>query len=78
MLATDPVVRIPDPDEAGMGSQVINVPVRSRRCLAMVRDAGLHASRPQGAAHVNVVAAPQFEHTEFSDLDPLWTGTRKH
>jgi hypothetical protein len=29
MLATNPVVRIPDPVEAGMEPQVINVPVRS-------------------------------------------------
>jgi hypothetical protein len=29
MLAMNPVVRIPDPVEAGMGPQVINVPVRS-------------------------------------------------
>jgi hypothetical protein len=29
MLAMNPVVRTPDPVEAGMGSEVINVPVRS-------------------------------------------------
>jgi hypothetical protein len=54
MLATNPVVRIPDPVEAGMGPQVVNVPVRSLRYLLMVRDAGPHASRPHGAANVNV------------------------
>jgi hypothetical protein len=29
MLVMNPVVRIPDPVEAGTGSEVINVPVRS-------------------------------------------------
>jgi hypothetical protein len=77
MLATNPVVRIPDPVDTGMGSQVINVPVRSRRQLPMVRDAGLHTSRPQGAAHVNVETAPKLQGAEFPDLDQSFLGTEK-
>jgi len=60
-----------------MGSQVINVPVGSRRCLAMVRDAGLHASRPQGAAHVNVETATKLQGAEFPDSDQSFLGTEK-
>jgi hypothetical protein len=77
MLATNPVVRIPDPVEAGMGSQVINVPVGSRRYLAMVRDAGLHTPRPQSAAHVNVETAMKLQGAEFPDSDRSFLGTGK-
>jgi hypothetical protein len=57
MLATTPIVRIPDPVETSMGSEVINVPMRSRRQPLMVREAGPDTSWPQGAAHVNVEAS---------------------
>ena len=77
MLATNPVVRIPDPVEACVGPQVINVPVRLRRYLLVVRDAGPHASRPHGAAHVNVETSPELERAEFPDLDQSCPGTRK-
>jgi hypothetical protein len=77
MLATNPVVRIPDPVETGMGSQVINVPVRSRRQLLMVRDAGSDTPRPDRAAHVNVETSSKLQWAEFPDLDQLSPGTEK-
>ena len=77
MLATSRIVRIPDPVDAGMGPQEINVPVRAVRHLLMVRDAGLNASRPQCTANVNVETSSQLECAEFSDLDQLSSGTKK-
>jgi hypothetical protein len=77
MLATNPVVRIPDPVEAGMGPQVINVPVRSLRHLLVVRDASPHASGPQGAANINVGTSSKLQQAEFPDLDQLIPGTKK-
>jgi hypothetical protein len=43
----------------------------------MVRDAGLHASRPQGAAHVNVETATKLQGAEFPDSDQSFLGTEK-
>jgi hypothetical protein len=60
-----------------MGSQVINMPVRSRGYLAMVRDAAPHTSRPQGAAHVNVETATKVQGAEFPDSDQSFLGTEK-
>jgi hypothetical protein len=77
MLATNPVVRIPDPVEAGMGSQVINVPVGARRQLLVVRDAGSNTSRPDRAADVNVETFSKLQSAEFPDLDQLSAGTEK-
>jgi hypothetical protein len=77
MLATDPVVRIPDPLEAGMGPQVINVPVRSLRHLLMVSDTSSDASRPNRAANVNVETSSKLQWAEFPDLDQLLPGTKK-
>jgi hypothetical protein len=77
MLATNPVVRIPDPVETGMGSQVINVPVRSRRRLLMVRNAGSDTSRPVRAAHVNVETSAKLQHSELPYLDQPFLGTEK-
>jgi hypothetical protein len=77
MLATNPVVRIPDPVEAGMGSQVINVPVRSRRQLLMVRNAGSDTSRPVRAAHVNVETSAKLQWAELPYLDRPFLGTEK-
>ena len=54
-----------------MRPQVIDVPVRPRRYLCVVRDAGAHPSRSERAADVNVETTAQFERTESSDLDPL-------
>jgi hypothetical protein len=78
MLAANPVVRIPDPVEAGMGPQIINVPVRSLRRLLMVCQAGPHTSRPHGAANVNVATSVKLEWAEFPDLDPLILRTGKN
>ena len=77
MLATDLVVRIPDPVEASVGTQVINVPVRSLRHLLMVRDTGLHTSRPHRAANVNVETSSELQRAEFPDLDQVIPGTKK-
>lgn len=77
MLATNPVVGIPDPLEADMAPQVINVPVRPRRHLLMVRDSRPHTSRPQGAAHVNVETSSKLERAEFPNSDQLSPGTKK-
>jgi hypothetical protein len=77
MLATNPAMGIPDPVEPRMGPQVINVPVRPPRHLLMVRDAGPHPTRPQGAAHVNVETTAQLEGAESPDLDQLIPGTKK-
>jgi hypothetical protein len=77
MLATNPVVRIPDPVEAGMESQVINVPARSRRQLLMVRDAGSDTSRPERAAHVNVETSSKLQWAELPYLDQPFLGTEK-
>jgi hypothetical protein len=77
MLATSPVVRIPDPVETGMGSQVINVPVRSQRQLLVVRDAGPHTSRPERAAYVNVETSAKLQWAELPDLDRPFLGTEK-
>ena len=77
MLATNPVVRIPDPIETGMGSQVINVPLGARRQLLMVRDAGPDTSRPGRAADVNVDTSSKLQWAEFPDLDQLSPGTEK-
>jgi hypothetical protein len=77
MLSTNRVVRIPDPVEASVGPQVINVPVRSLRHLLMVRDAGSHTSRPHRAANVNVETSSKLEWAEFPDLDELISRTKK-
>jgi hypothetical protein len=77
MLATNPVVTIPDPVETHLGPQVINVPVRPLRHLAMVRDAGAHASRPERAAYVNIETTLKLHEREFPDLDLLFPGTKK-
>jgi hypothetical protein len=69
MLATNPTVRIPDPVEAGTGSQEIDVPVRSRRYRTMVCDARPHTARPQGAAYVDVETASKPQETELAYLD---------
>ena len=77
MLATNPVVRIPDPVETGMGTQVINMPVRSRRQLLMVRDAGSDTSRPDRAAHVNVETSSKLQYSKLPYLDRPFLGTEK-
>jgi hypothetical protein len=77
MLATNRAVGIPDPIEAGVGSEVINVPVRSRRQLPMVSDASPDASRPQGAANINVETASKLQRPELPDLDQPLPGTEK-
>ena len=77
MLATNPVVRIPNPVETSMGSQVINVPVRSQRQLLMVRDAGSDTSRPDRAAYVNVEASSKLQGAELPYLDQPFLGTEK-
>jgi hypothetical protein len=43
----------------------------------MVRDAGPHASRPQGAANINVETSSKLQQAEFPDLDQLIPGTEK-
>ena len=58
-----------------MRPQVIDVPVRPRRYLRVVRDAGAHPSRSERAADVNVETPAQFERAEFSDVDQLVSGT---
>ena len=77
MLATNPVVRIPNPVETGMGSQVINVPVRSQRQLLMVRHAGPHTSRPDRAAYVNIETSAKLQWAELPYLDQPFLGTEK-
>jgi hypothetical protein len=77
MLATNPVVRIPDPVETGMGSQVIDVPVRSRRQLLMVRHASSDTSRPDRAAYVNVETSSKLQWAELPYLDQPFLGTEK-
>jgi hypothetical protein len=77
VLATDPVVRIPDPLEAGMGPQVIDVPVRSLRHLLMVSDTGSDTSWPDRAANVNVKTSSKLQWAEFPDLDQLIPGAKK-
>ena len=78
MLATGPAMRRPNPVEPRVRPQKINMPVRSVRHLLMVRDAGPQASRPQGAADVNVEASTQFEWTEFPNLNPLLARTKEN
>lgn len=53
------------------------MPVRPRRYVRVVRDAGAHASRSQRAAYVNVETAAQFERAELADLDQLVSGTKE-
>jgi hypothetical protein len=77
MLATNRAVRIPDPVEAGVGSEVVNVPVRSRRQLPMARDASPDASRPQGAADINVETASKPQRPELPDLHQPLPGKEK-
>jgi hypothetical protein len=77
MLATNPVARIPDVFEAGVGPQIINVPVRSLRRLLMVYDAGSDTSRAERAADVNVETPSKLQGAEFPDLDQLIPGTKK-
>jgi hypothetical protein len=77
MLATNPVVRKPDPVEASVRPQIINVPVRPLRHLLMMREAGSHASQPERAANINVETSSQFEGAEFPDLDALFPATKK-
>jgi hypothetical protein len=77
MLATNPVVRIPDPVETGMGSQVIHVPVRSRRQLPMVRDAGSYTSRTERTAHVNVETSSKLQCSKLPYLDRPFPGTEE-
>jgi hypothetical protein len=75
MFAANPAIGVPDPVESGVRPQVIDVPVRPLRCLLVVRNAGAHASRPEGAAHINVEAGSKLEGTELPDLDQLVPGT---
>jgi hypothetical protein len=77
MLATNRAVRIPDPVEAGVGSEVINVPARLLRHLLVVRDASPDASRPQGATNINVETASKLQRPELPDLDQPLQGTEK-
>ncbi len=53
------------------------MPVRPRRYLRAVRDAGAHASPLQPAAYVNVETSAQFERAEFADVDQLVPGTKE-
>ncbi len=77
MLATHPAVRVPGAVESHVRPQVIDVPVRPRRHVRVVRKAGAHASRSQRAAYVNVETTVQLERAEFADLDPLFSGTKE-
>jgi hypothetical protein len=43
----------------------------------MVRDAGPHTARPQGAAHVDVETASKLQAAKFPDLNQLILGTKK-
>jgi hypothetical protein len=78
MLATTPIVRIPDPVETSMGSEVINVPVRSRRQPLMVRDAGSNTSWPHRAAHINVETSTELQDAELTYLDRPFLGAEKN
>jgi hypothetical protein len=60
-----------------MGSQVINVPVRSQRQLLMVRHAGSDTSRPNRAAHVNVETSAKPKWAQLPYLDRPFLGTEK-
>jgi hypothetical protein len=77
MLAANPAKRVQDAFEPQVRPQVIHMPVRPRRLLRVVRDAGAHASRSQRAAYVNVETAAQFERAKFADLDQPVSGTRE-
>ena len=56
MLQTPSVEAVPDVLDLGMRSQVVDVPVRPARELEMVGESGPDASRPKGAADINVEA----------------------
>jgi hypothetical protein len=56
MLQTPSVETVPDVLDLGMRSQVVDVPVRPARELEMVGESGPDASRPKGAADINVEA----------------------
>jgi len=77
VFATNRIVRIPDAVEPRMGPQVIDVPVRPRRNLPVVRDAAADASRPQGTADINVETSSQLEYAESPNLDQLIPGTKE-
>jgi hypothetical protein len=56
MLQTPSVETVADFFDLGMRSQVVDVPVRPARELEMVGEPGTDASRPKGAADINVEA----------------------
>jgi len=56
MLQTPSVETVADFVESGMRSQVVDVPMRPKRELAMMGESGMDASRPERAANINVKA----------------------
>ena len=56
MLQALTVETVPDFFDAGMRSQVVDVPVRPARELKMVGESGPNTSRPEGAADIDIEA----------------------
>ena len=59
MLAAGRVVRVPYAFQSGMQTQMVDVPVRPRRPLAVMRQSRAHAAGSKGAADVDVPTGPQ-------------------
>ena len=56
MLPADRVVRVPYAFQSGMQAQMVDVPVRPRRPLAVMRQPRANAAGTEGAADVHVPA----------------------
>ena len=58
------IVRVPDASQSGMQAQVIDVPVRPRRQLPVMRQARTDTAGTEGAANVHIPAGPQRQATQ--------------
>lgn len=59
MLPAGRVMRVPHAFQLGVQTQMVDVPVRPRRQLPVMRQSGADAAGAEGAADVNVPTGPQ-------------------
>jgi len=78
MLQTPIVETVPDVFDLAMRPQVVDVPVRPARELAMMGKPGPDASGSKRAADINIEARPEPQSAEPSSLDQVSRSRRKN
>ncbi len=78
MLATLPVVAIPDLFKRRVPPQVVNVPVRAVGRLQVVREPGADASATECAANVHVETGLEPQRAQSSDMDKAFRSRGKY